>query len=556
MRRRCAASSGHGSEARERWISAAAAIPSRARENARNTPSPAQSTSAPPCVRCRRADQLTHPRPRGRKLLAQQTEESGRALDVCEEERDRPRREILPLSGLTIHADESKSRRTLSGRVRHSSDKLQATLGGLGRSGRLDEEAISKAMREIRLALLEADVNLEVARDFTAAVKERALGQDVLKSLTPGQQVVKIVHEELTALMGSGDSRLAFGRPPTVILLAGLQGSGKTTAAAKLGLMLRRDGKRPALVACDLQRPAAVDQLEQLGKQIQLPVFALDRTDPVGAARLGVEAARKEALDVVILDTAGRLHVDEELMTELERVAAETKPTNVLLVLDAMTGQEAVNVALAFQERVAFDGVILTKLDGDARGGAALSVRAVTGRPVKLVSVGEKLDQLEYFHPDRMASRILGMGDVMTLIEKAEAAVEIDDQAEMEKRIRAGEFTFDDFLASYRMIRKMGPLQGVMKLIPGMGKQLQGLDLDERQLARVEAIVLSMTPHERRMPHVISVQRRRRIAAGSGTSIDEVNKLMAARKQMAKMMKQMGKGKMPTLPPGVGGPRR
>ena len=436
------------------------------------------------------------------------------------------------------------------------SDKLQATLGGLGRGGRLDEEAISKAMREIRLALLEADVNLEVARDFTNAVKERALGQDVLRSLTPGQQVVKIVHEELTTLMGSGDSRLAFGRPPTVILLAGLQGSGKTTAAAKLGLMLRRDGKHPGLVACDLQRPAAIDQLEQLGKQISMPVYALDRSDPVAAARLGLEAARKAGLDVVVLDTAGRLHVDEELMTELERVAAETKPTNVLLVLDAMTGQEAVNVALAFQERVAFDGVILTKLDGDARGGAALSVRAVTGRPVKLVSVGEKLDQLEYFHPDRMASRILGMGDVLTLIEKAEAAVEVDEQAEMEKRIRAGEFTFDDFLASYRMIRRMGPLQGVMKLIPGMGKQLQGLDLDEKQLGRVEAIVLSMTPHERRMPHVISMQRRRRIAAGSGTSLDEVNKLMAARKQMAKMMKQVGKGKMPTLPPGMGAPRR
>ncbi|MGH3128896.1 MAG: signal recognition particle receptor subunit alpha, partial [Gaiellaceae bacterium] len=255
------------------------------------------------------------------------------------------------------------------------SDKLQATLGGLGRSGRLDEEAVSSAMREIRLALLEADVNLEVARDFTATVKERALGQDVLKSLTPGQQVVKIVHEELTALMGSGDSRLAFGKPPTVILLAGLQGSGKTTAAAKLALLLRKDGKRSALVACDLQRPAAVDQLEQLGKQIQIPVYALDRGDPVKAARLGLDAARKDGLEVVILDTAGRLHVDAELMDELERVAAETKPTNVLLVLDAMTGQEAVNVALAFQERVAFDGVVLTKLDGDARGGAALSVR-------------------------------------------------------------------------------------------------------------------------------------------------------------------------------------
>ena len=428
------------------------------------------------------------------------------------------------------------------------SDKLQATLGGLGRGGRLDEESVSKAMREIRLALLEADVNFEVAKDFTASLKERALGQDVLKSLSPGQQVVKIVHEELTALMGSGDSRLAFGRPPTVILLAGLQGSGKTTAAAKLALLLRKEGKRPALVACDLQRPAAVEQLEQLGRQIQIPVYKLDTKDAVAAARHGLDQARRDGLDVVILDTAGRLQIDEELMDELARVCDETKPTNILMVLDAMTGQEAVTVALAFQERIAFDGVILTKLDGDARGGAALSVRAVTGRPVKLASVGEKLDQLEYFHPDRMASRILGMGDVLTLIEKAEAAVEVDEQEEMERRMRAGEFTFDDFLSSYRMLRKMGPLQGVLKLVPGLGKQLQGLDVDEGQLARVEAIVLSMTPHERAVPHVINTQRRRRIAAGSGTSLDEVNKLMAARKQMAKMMKQMGKGKMPSLP--------
>jgi signal recognition particle subunit SRP54 len=427
-------------------------------------------------------------------------------------------------------------------------DKLQATLGGLGRGGRLDEESVSKAMREIRLALLEADVDFEVAKSFTQSVRERALGQDVTRSLTPGQEVVKIVHEELTELMGSGDSRLAFGRPPTVILLAGLQGAGKTTAAAKLALLLRKEKKRPALVAADLQRPAAVEQLKQLGKQIQVPVYALDPADPVAAARDGLEAARKEGLDVVILDTAGRLHVDEELMDELARVRDATKPTNVLLVLDAMTGQEAVNVARAFQERIAFDGVLLTKLDGDARGGAALSVRAVTGRPVKLASVGEKLDQLEYFYPDRMASRILGMGDVLTLIEKAEAAVEEDEQAEMERRLRAGEFTFDDFLASYRMLRRMGPLQGVLKLVPGLGKQLQGVDVDEKQLSRVEAIVLSMTPQERAMPHLINPGRRRRIAAGSGTTIDEVNKLMAARKQMAKMMKQMGKGKMPALP--------
>ncbi|MDQ3823094.1 MAG: signal recognition particle protein [Actinomycetota bacterium] len=430
------------------------------------------------------------------------------------------------------------------------SDKLQATLGDLRGRGRLDEETVSKAMREIRLALLEADVNFKVVKDFVAHVRERALGQDVLKSLTPGQQVVKIVHEELTALMGAGSSKLAFaGRPPTVILLAGLQGSGKTTAAAKLGLLLRREGKRPGLVAADLQRPAAIDQLEQLGRQIQIPVYSDERSDPVTAVRKGIQRASADGLDVVVLDTAGRLHVDDALMGELAAVRKEARPTNVLLVLDAMTGQEAVAVAQAFQERVAFDGVVLTKLDGDARGGAALSVRAVTGKPVKLVSVGEKLDQLEYFHPDRMASRILGMGDVLSLIEKAEAAVEEDEQAAMEERLRRGQFTFDDFLAAQKMLRRMGPLQGVLKLIPGLGSQLRDVNVDERELARVEAIVLSMTPQERRMPHVIDGSRRRRIAQGSGTTVQQVNQLLTARKQMEKMMKQMGKGKMPTLPP-------
>src|SRR5688572_27042320 len=387
-------------------------------------------------------------------------------------------------------------------------------------------------MREIRLALLEADVNLEVARDFTAAVKERALGQDVLRSLTPGQQVVKIVHEELTALMGSGDSRLAFSRPPTVILLAGLQGSGKTTNSAKLALLLRKDGKKPALVAADLQRPAAIDQLEQLGRQIQIPVYRKDTQDPVEVVKYGIQAAQTAGQDVVILDTAGRLHVDEALMDELARVRDAAKPTNVLLVLDAMTGQEAVNVAEAFFARIAFDGVVLTKLDGDARGGAALSVRAVTGKPVKLVSVGEKLDQLEWFHPDRMASRILGMGDVMSLIEKAEAAASEDEQKAMEDRIRRGQFTFDDFLSAQKMLKKMGPLQGVLKLIPGLGSQLKDVDVDERQLARVEAIVLSMTPQERRTPHLINGSRRQRIARGSGTTVQQVNQLLSARKQM------------------------
>jgi signal recognition particle subunit SRP54 len=427
------------------------------------------------------------------------------------------------------------------------SDRLQGALGDLGKRGKLDDEAISKAMREIRLALLEADVNFQVVKDFVARVRERAVGEEVLKSLTPGQQVVKIVHEELTTLMGSGDSRLAFGgRPPTVILLAGLQGSGKTTAAAKLALLLRKEGKRPALVAADLQRPAAIEQLEQLGRQIQVPVFSAERSDPVKATREGIDAAEG---DVVIVDTAGRLHVDEALMEELAAVRKEAKPTNVLLVLDAMTGQEAVAVAQAFQERVDFDGVVLTKLDGDARGGAALSVKAVTGKPIKLVSVGEKVDQLEYFHPDRMASRILGMGDVLSLIEKAEAAVEEDEREELERRMMQGEFTFDDFLKSYKMLRRMGPLQGVMKLIPGLGNQLEGLDqVDEKQLARVEAVILSMTPRERALPHVIDGSRRQRIARGSGTDVQQVNQLLEARKQMAKMMKQMKGGKMPSLP--------
>ncbi len=429
------------------------------------------------------------------------------------------------------------------------SDKLQATLGDLRGRGRLSEEDVSKAAREIRLALLEADVNLKVVKEFVARVKARALGADVMKSVTPGQQVVKIVHEELTELMGTGGSKLAYaGRPPTVILLAGLQGSGKTTFAAKLALLLRKQGKAPALVAADLQRPAAIDQLEQLGKQIQIPVYAArGTTDAVAVAKEGLEQAKAQGRDVVIVDTAGRLHVDAELMDELARVRKATNPMNVLLVLDSMTGQDAVSVAEAFAEHVQFDGLVLTKLDGDARGGAALSVRAVTGKPVKLVSTGEKLDQIEEFHPDRMASRILGMGDVMTLIEKAEAAATEDEQADMEKRMRAGQFTFDDFLQAQRMMKKMGPMSSVLNMIPGLGKEMRGVNIDDRELGRVEAIILSMTPGERGRPEIINGQRRARIAAGSGTTIQEVNRLMAARTQMQKLMKQMGKGKMPNL---------
>jgi signal recognition particle subunit SRP54 len=429
------------------------------------------------------------------------------------------------------------------------SDRLGAALGDLRGRGRLSDEDISRAMREIRLALLEADVNLKVVKEFVAKVKERASGADVTKSLTPGQEVVKIVHEELTALMGSGGSKLAFaGRPPTVVLLAGLQGSGKTTAAAKLALLLRKEGKAPALVAADLQRPAAIDQLDQLGKQIQIPVY-LERgqRDPAAVAAKGLEHARAQGRDVVIVDTAGRLHIDDEMMAQLAGVHRTVKPHNVLLVLDAMTGQDAVSVAEAFSERVAFDGVVLTKLDGDARGGAALSVKAVTGKPIKLASTGEKLDQLEYFHPDRMASRILGMGDVLTLIERAEEAAKQDEHEEMERRLLAGQFTFDDFLQAYRMMRKMGPLRNVLSMIPGMGKQLRGVDVDDRELGRVEAIVLSMTPEERRRPDLINGSRRARIARGSGTTVQQVNQLLAARKQMQKMMKQLGRGKMPNL---------
>jgi signal recognition particle subunit SRP54 len=430
------------------------------------------------------------------------------------------------------------------------SDKLQGALGDLRGRGVLTEEDLSRAMREIRLALLEADVNFKVVKEFVTRVRERATGAAVTKSLKPGEEVVRIVHEELTELMGSGGSKLAFsGRPPTVILLAGLQGSGKTTAAAKLALLLRKqEGRSPALVAADLQRPAAIDQLEQLGKQIQVPVY-LDRTtkDAVAVARHGLEQAQAQGRDVVVVDTAGRLQIDEPLMEELAAVRKTVKPHNVLLVLDAMTGQEAVAVAEAFQERVDFDGVVLTKLDGDARGGAALSVKAVTGKPIKLASTGEKLDQLEYFHPDRMASRILGMGDVLTLIEKAEQAAEADEQEEMERRLRAGQFTFEDFLQSYRMMRRMGPLKSIVGLVPGLGKQLQGADVDDRELSRVEAIVLSMTVEERRRPELINGSRRARIAKGSGTTVQQVNQLLNARKQMAKMVKQIGKGKTPNL---------
>jgi signal recognition particle subunit SRP54 len=433
------------------------------------------------------------------------------------------------------------------------SDRLGATLDGLRGQGRLSEEDIGKAMREIRLALLEADVNFGVVRDFVAKVRERAMGAEVMQSLTPGQQVVKIVHEELTELMGSAGSGLAFAnRPPTVILMAGLQGSGKTTACGKLARLLAKQKRSPAMVACDLQRPAAVQQLQTLGKSLQVPVY--DRgtdADPVEVAAWGVEQARAQGRDVVIVDTAGRLHVDQELMDQLVQIKRVTKPHNVLLVLDSMTGQDAVNVAQAFAEAVDYDGVILTKLDGDARGGAALAVRAVTGKPIKYVSVGEKLDQLEPFHPDRLASRILGMGDVMSLIERAQEQITEQDAKAMEAKLRKAEFTLEDFLGQLRQVRKMTAGQGMaglLGMLPGVGRQVKNLKVDERQIDRVEAIILSMTPAERRNPRSIDGSRRRRIAAGSGTNVQQVNQLLGQFKQMQKMMKQIGRGKMPQFP--------
>jgi signal recognition particle subunit SRP54 len=430
------------------------------------------------------------------------------------------------------------------------SDRLAGTLDGLRSKGRLSEADIDRAMREIRLALLEADVNFRVVKDFVARVRERALGSDVLSSLTPGQQVVKIVHEELSALMGTAGSKLSFSnRPPTVILMAGLQGSGKTTACGKLARLLAKDKRAPAMVACDVYRPAAIQQLQMLGRSLNVPVYERGAdADPVETAAWGIEQARAQGRDVVIVDTAGRLHIDEALMDELVRIKGAVRPHNVLLVLDSMTGQDAVNVASRFSEAVDYDGVVLTKLDGDTRGGAALSVRAVTGKPIKFVSVGEKLDQLEEFHPDRLASRILGMGDVLSLIERAQEQFDEDQAADMEARLRRSEFTLDDFLTSIHQVRKMGSMQGLLGMLPGVGRQVRNLKVDERQFDRVEAMILSMTPGERRNPKIIDGSRRRRIAAGSGTTVQQVNQLLQQFRQMQKMVKQMGRGKMPQIP--------
>ncbi|MDR1774840.1 MAG: signal recognition particle protein [Actinomycetes bacterium] len=424
-------------------------------------------------------------------------------------------------------------------------DRLQSVFAGLKSKGRLSESDVDAAMRQIRLALLEADVNFQVVKDFTARVRESAIGADVLNSLTPGQQVIKIVLDELTRLLGGAPSKLVLSnRIPNVIMLVGLQGSGKTTAAAKLAFLLRKKGKKPLLVAADVHRPAAVDQLEALGRELQIPVWrgsASDAADAVAVARTGVRAAIDDMRDVVIVDTAGRLHVDEDMMAEAAAIKAAVKPDQILMVVDAMTGQDAVNVASAFAEKLDFDGLIMSKLDGDARGGAALSVREVTGKPIKFASMGEKPSSLEEFYPDRMAKRILGMGDVVSLIERAsEAALEDELSDEDAARMAQGKFTFDDFLTSIKQMRKMGGLSAIAKLLPGMGgQQLPVEAMDESMVNRTEAIIFSMTPGERAHPRIINGQRRARIAAGSGTTVVDVNRLMKQFEQTQKMMRQM-----------------
>ena len=426
-------------------------------------------------------------------------------------------------------------------------DRLQGVMQSLKGHGKLTVEDIDAAMREIRLALLEADVNFKVVREFVAHVKERALGSEVMESLTPAQQVVKIVDEELVALMGSGDSKLAFsGHPPTIVLLAGLQGSGKTTTCAKLAKLLKKDGKSPVLIAADVYRPAAIDQLQTLAGRVGVPIYAPGAdVDPVDIARDGVAYARQHG-DVAIIDTAGRLHVDEELMAELVNIRDAVKPHNVLLVVDSMTGQDAVNAADAFKGHVDLDGVVLTKLDGDARGGAALSVRAVTGKAIKFASTGEKLDDFDVFHPDRMASRILGMGDVLSLIEKAEESLDEKQAAEMEAKLRRAEFTFEDFLDQLKQVRKMGSLSSILGMLPGVPgmKDLKNVQVDDTQLDRIEAMIFSMTQQERRHPDIIDGSRRRRIAAGSGTSVQDVNSLLKQYREMQKMLRMFSSGKM------------
>jgi signal recognition particle subunit SRP54 len=425
------------------------------------------------------------------------------------------------------------------------SEKLEGIFKKLKGRGLLKEEDVVAAMKEIRMALLEADVNFKVVKDFTEKVKERAVGKTVIESITPGQQVVKIVHDELCALMGGGFHKINLApNPPTIIMLVGLHGSGKTTTSAKLAINFKKDGRRPMLVALDTGRPAAIDQLKSLGAQIDVPVYATKPGDnPVRIFPEALQKANLEGRDVVILDTAGRLHIDEQLMRELEDLKRIAKPKEILLVADAMTGQDAVNIAKSFNDRLEIDGVILTKMDGDARGGAALSIAAVTGKPIKLIGVGEKIDLLEAFHPERMASRILGMGDVVTLVEKAQEAVDMEEALQLEEKLKKDSFTFDDLKNQIRQIKKMGPLENIIGMIPGLGKQIKGVNIDDRAFAKVEAIINSMTMHERKNYVILNGSRKKRIADGSGTTVADVNRLLKQYMEMKKMLKRFKSGK-------------
>ncbi len=421
------------------------------------------------------------------------------------------------------------------------SEKLSSVFKRLKGRGKLTEADVKEAMREVRLALLEADVNYKVVKDFVAKVTERAVGEDVLQSLTPGQQVIKIVNDELVALMGDGTARIEFpSKPPCIIMMCGLQGSGKTTHAAKLAKYFKDMGKRPLLVACDVYRPAAIDQLCVVGKKADVKVFEMGQINPVTIAKEAVSHAKDHGNDVVILDTAGRLHIDEALMNELKAIKAETSPNEIMLVVDAMTGQDAVNVAKAFDDALGIDSVLMSKLDSDTRGGAALSVLAVTGKPIKFVGTGEKLEDFEPFHPDRMASRILGMGDMLTLIERAQSTFDEQNSQKLAERIKENSFDMNDLLDQMKQIQKMGPIKQILGMLPGVGSKLDDVDVDDSQVRRIEAIILSMTPAERAKPSLINPPRKRRIAAGSGNTVADVNRLLKQFEEMQKMMKQLG----------------
>ena len=424
------------------------------------------------------------------------------------------------------------------------SSKLQDITRKMRGNARITESDLKEMLREVKLALLEADVNYKIVKDFIATVEEKALGQDVLKSLTPGQQVIKIVKDELVELLGGQESKISFtSNPPTIIMLVGLQGSGKTTTAGKLANILRKQGKKPLLVACDIYRPAAIKQLQVVGSQLNIPVYANETSkDVVQIARQAIDVAYSKLNDVIILDTAGRLHIDEELMQELKNVKSNVKPHEILLVVDSMTGQDAVNVAQSFNEALGIDGVILTKLDGDTRGGAALSVKKVTGRPIKFAATGEKLSDIEVFHPDRMASRILGMGDVLSIIEKAEEAINLEEAEKIEKQLKKKDFNLDDYLSQLRQVKKMGSFSSLLKMVPGMA-DIKDLKVDEKEFVKIEAIICSMTAKERKNPNLLNASRRVRIAKGSGTTVQQINQFMKTFEMTQKMMKKMQDGK-------------